>query len=53
MVTSWHIHSMVLELASSIIYLDTTQAIWMDLEEHFSQPNSTNIYEVKKDNFML
>ena len=48
MVTSWLIHSMVLELASSIIYLGTAQAIWMDLEERFSQPNSTKTYEVKK-----
>ena len=48
MVTSWLIHSMVLELASSIIYSGTTQAIWMDLEERFSQPNSTKPYEIKK-----
>ena len=36
------------ELTSSIIYSDTAQAIWMDLEERFSQPNNTKIYEVKK-----
>ena len=48
MITSWLIRSMVPELASSIIYSDTAQTIWMDLEECFSQPNSTKIYEVKK-----
>ena len=48
MVTLWLIRSMVLELASSIIYSYIAQAIWMDLEECFSQPNSTKIYDVKK-----
>lgn len=35
-VTSWLIRSMVPKLASSIIYSDIAQTIWMDLEEHFS-----------------
>lgn len=48
MITSWLIHSMVPELATSIIYADTAQAIWTDLQERFSQPNSMKIYEVKK-----
>ncbi|KAL2495618.1 hypothetical protein Fot_39375 [Forsythia ovata] len=39
---------MVPELAASIIYTDTTQANWKDLQEQFSQPNTTKICEVKK-----
>lgn len=37
---------MISDLATSIIYVDTTQMIWEDLQE-FSQPNCTQIYKVK------
>ncbi|XP_031269397.1 uncharacterized protein LOC116127880 [Pistacia vera] len=48
MVMSWLIHLMVPELAQSIIYADTAQAIWEDLRDRFSQPNSSKMYDIKK-----
>lgn len=48
MVTSWLIHSMLPYLAATIMYADSAQAIWTDLQERFSQPNSTKIFEEQK-----
>ncbi|GAV68976.1 UBN2_3 domain-containing protein [Cephalotus follicularis] len=49
MVTSWILHSIIPELASSVIYADSAHVIWADLQNHFLQPNTTKVYRIKQD----
>ncbi|XP_043694100.1 uncharacterized protein LOC122644781 [Telopea speciosissima] len=49
MVTSWLLHSIATEIASSVIYAETAHEIWTDLENHFLQPNTTKIYRIKQE----
>lgn len=49
MVTSWLIHSISQDLASSVIYAASANEIWSDLEDRFSEPNTTKVYQIKQE----
>eukprot|EP00268_Persea_americana_P016235 TRINITY_DN17686_c0_g3_i1.p1 TRINITY_DN17686_c0_g3~~TRINITY_DN17686_c0_g3_i1.p1 ORF type:complete len:115 (+),score=6.50 TRINITY_DN17686_c0_g3_i1:121-465(+) len=47
MVLSWLLNSLTPEI--TVIYSDTAQSVWEDLEERFSQGNNaTRIYQIKR-----
>ncbi|KAF8393202.1 hypothetical protein HHK36_021443 [Tetracentron sinense] len=48
MVLSWLLNSISSNIAHSVIYADTAQAVWKDLEERFSQSNAPRIYQIKR-----
>ncbi|WJZ95113.1 hypothetical protein VitviT2T_013904 [Vitis vinifera] len=49
MVISWLLNSIHPDIASSVIYAETTLEIWADLRECFSQGNDSRIYQIKRD----
>ncbi|XP_043714481.1 uncharacterized protein LOC122662806 [Telopea speciosissima] len=49
MVASWLLQSITPELAASVIYADSAHTIWAELQNRFSQPNTTKIYQIKQD----
>ncbi|RVW99200.1 Retrovirus-related Pol polyprotein from transposon RE1 [Vitis vinifera] len=49
MVISWLLNSIHPDIASSVIYAETTSEIWADLRERFSQGNDSRIYQIKRD----
>jgi hypothetical protein len=48
MVLSWIMNFVSKEIAASIIYITTTEAMWMDLTERFSQGNAHRIFQLQK-----
>ena len=48
MVHSWLLNSVVKEIADSLIYLSSTQAVWVDLCERFQQSNAPRIFQIKQ-----
>ncbi|XP_043687531.1 uncharacterized protein LOC122638746 [Telopea speciosissima] len=48
MVRSWIVHSTVSSIAHSIVWLDTTLAVWIDLHERFSPKNAPRIFEIRQ-----
>ncbi|KAF8405018.1 hypothetical protein HHK36_009914 [Tetracentron sinense] len=48
MVLSWLLNSISSDIAHSVIYAETAQAVWNDLEERFSQSNAPRIYQIKR-----
>ncbi|XP_031261576.1 uncharacterized protein LOC116119787 [Pistacia vera] len=48
MVVSWLHNSISLSLQSSVLFVDNTQDIWLDLEARFSHQNGPRIYQLKK-----
>lgn len=47
MVTSWLLNAVSKEIADSLLYLDTAQAVWTDLYERFHQSNAPRIFQIK------
>jgi len=48
MVLSWIMNSVSKEIAASIIYITTAEAMWKDLKERFSQGNAPRIFQLQK-----
>ena len=48
MVLSWLINSMLKDLISSVIYLNTAQEVWIDLKNRFSQSNGLRVFELQR-----
>ena len=48
MVTCWLLNSVSKEIADSLLYIDTAQAIWSDLYDRFHQSNAPRIFQIKK-----
>jgi hypothetical protein len=48
MVLSWIINSVSKEIAGSIIYIDTSEAMWRDIKDRFSQQNGPRIFQIQK-----
>ena len=48
MVSSWLLNSVSKDIADSLLYLDSTSAIWSDLCEHFQQGNGPHIFRSSK-----
>ena len=49
MVLSWILNSIDKNLVACLIYHDSAQAVWLDLEARFSQSNNPQIYKLKRD----
>jgi len=49
MILSWILNSITPELASSVIYSTTTQEVWEDLRNRFSQSNAPRIFQIERD----
>ncbi|KAJ8621850.1 hypothetical protein MRB53_030379 [Persea americana] len=49
MVLSWLINSISRNLRDSIIYAETSSAVWTNLCERFSQGNAAKIYRIRRD----
>ncbi|KMT15193.1 hypothetical protein BVRB_3g063040 [Beta vulgaris subsp. vulgaris] len=49
MVISWLIHSMAKDIASSILYCDSSAEIWSELEIRYAHMSGTKIYKIHKD----
>lgn len=47
-VISWILNSISRELASSIIYIESTKDIWSDLKDRFSQGNGPRVFQLQK-----
>ncbi|KAI9174714.1 hypothetical protein LWI28_021768 [Acer negundo] len=48
LVSSWIMNSVSLDIRNSILYAETTNEIWNDLKERFSQSNVPKIYQLKQ-----
>lgn len=48
MVLSWLLNSMTKDLIASVIYLNTTHAVWMDLKNRCSQGNGPRVFELRR-----
>ncbi|XP_043705400.1 uncharacterized protein LOC122655259 [Telopea speciosissima] len=48
MVRSWILHSIVPNIAHSILWIDSARDAWLDLHDHFSQKNAPWIFEIRK-----
>ena len=49
MVTLWIINSVHLDIASSIIYTESADAVWNDLKDRFSQSSDSRIYQIQQE----
>jgi hypothetical protein len=49
MILSWILNSITPELADSVIYSTTTQEVWEDLRDRFSQSNAPRIFQIERD----
>jgi len=48
MVLSWIINSVSKEIAASVILVDSTETMWNDLRDCFSQQNGPQIFQIQK-----
>lgn len=46
MVTLWLLNSLSKEIADSVIYSKTTEALWKNLKDRFGQPNGAKLYHI-------
>ncbi|XP_042964632.1 uncharacterized protein LOC122298852 [Carya illinoinensis] len=46
-VLSWLLNSLTSKIAQSVIYVDSSRAMWLELKEHFSQGNGPRIFELQ------
>ncbi|KAG5525480.1 hypothetical protein RHGRI_017668 [Rhododendron griersonianum] len=49
MVTSWLFNSLSKDLAASVIYSESAQAMWKDLKERFSQTNAPHLFQIERE----
>ncbi|XP_041025333.1 uncharacterized protein LOC121265712 [Juglans microcarpa x Juglans regia] len=49
MVLSWLLNSINKSLTGCLIYCNTPQEVWLDLESGFSQSNNPRIFRLKRD----
>jgi len=49
MVTLWIINSVHSDIASSIMYTESADAVWNDLKERFSQSSDSRIYQIRQE----
>ncbi|KAF7132885.1 hypothetical protein RHSIM_Rhsim09G0014100 [Rhododendron simsii] len=49
MVLSWLLNSIHPDIATSVIYAETSAEVWADLQERFSQGNDSRIYQIKQE----
>ncbi|GKU87876.1 hypothetical protein SLEP1_g2207 [Rubroshorea leprosula] len=47
MVLSWILNTISKELHDSVAYVDSARKVWNDLQERFSQGNTTRVHELK------
>ncbi|KAJ9541640.1 hypothetical protein OSB04_028146 [Centaurea solstitialis] len=48
-VVSWMLSCMSKEISSSIMYVDTAYAIWIDLKERFQQGNEPRVFQIHRE----
>lgn len=48
-ILSWLTISLSKELVASVIYINTSRDLWLDMENRFSQGNASRLFELKKD----
>jgi hypothetical protein len=46
MVLSWILNLISAEIANSVIFIDSTAAMWSDLQERFSQSNGPRVFQL-------
>ncbi|XP_042946088.1 uncharacterized protein LOC122279473 [Carya illinoinensis] len=46
-VLSWLLNPLTSKMAQSVIYVDSSCAMWLELKEHFSQGNGPQIFELQ------
>ncbi|KAG5538687.1 hypothetical protein RHGRI_019298 [Rhododendron griersonianum] len=49
MILSWILNSLTPDLADNVIYSTTTQEVWEDLRDRFSQSNVPRIFQIERD----
>ena len=49
MVLYWLLNSVNESIRNSVLYFDTAQNLWKDLEERFGQSNKARLFQVQKD----
>ena len=49
MVLSWLLNSLNENVRHSVLYFDTAQGLWDDLEGRFGQTNKARLFQVQKD----
>lgn len=49
MVKSWLVNSISKDIASTILFMDTTAKIWKDLYNRFAHNNRPSIFQLRKD----
>jgi hypothetical protein len=48
MVVSWILHSVSKDIASTIIYIKSSQDMWNELKESYSQRNGPRVFQLQK-----
>ena len=48
MILSWLTHLLEANIAEGIIHAKTTQQVWVDLHDQFSQKNAPAIFQIQK-----
>ncbi|KAK9740678.1 hypothetical protein RND81_03G053400 [Saponaria officinalis] len=46
LVFSWILNALSLEIADSVLYCDSAQSIWQELQDRYAQTNGTRLYFV-------
>ncbi len=47
-VLSWLLNSISKDIAASVLYINTSDEMWLDLKERFSQRNGPRIFQLQK-----
>lgn len=51
MITGWIITNLEPQIAASILHVDTTREIWVELQGRYGQPSSDQIYAISQEIF--
>ncbi|XP_075087845.1 uncharacterized protein LOC142169823 [Nicotiana tabacum] len=48
MVIAWILNSLEDEIRESVMYIELTAKLWMDIEKQYGQPNGSKVYQIRK-----
>ncbi|XP_019260810.1 PREDICTED: uncharacterized protein LOC109238787 [Nicotiana attenuata] len=49
MVTAWILNSLDLEIRESVMYTESAQKLWKEIEQCYGKPNGTKVFQIRKE----
>ncbi|XP_075079980.1 uncharacterized protein LOC142165297 [Nicotiana tabacum] len=49
MVTAWILNSLETEIRESVMYTESAQKLWKEIEQRYGRPNGTKLFQIRKD----